>query len=189
MADLQNILAQLTQDQIDLQNHIMALVAAQPAPVPLPRKKVVTNPGTYDGSPAKFHKWWSKIKTWILVLMQGTTDAEVAAAVYSCLTGPKTEHWAQVCLDQCMVAALAHAAAPASHNLPNPWPMWDALTMEIEGFFLPGNNREWAHAQLLHLRQGPQQHINKFLAQFEVLKIQSSCPDEYAQDLLERAVS
>ena len=61
--------------------------------------------------------------------------------------------------------------------------------MEIEGFFLPGNNREWARAQLLCLRQGPQQRINKFLAQFEALKIQSGCPDEYAWDLLERAVS
>ena len=89
MADLQNILAQLTQGQINLQNHIMALVAAQPAPVPLPRKKVVVDPEMYDGSPAKFPEWWSKIKTWILVLMQGTTDAEVAAAVYLHLTRPK----------------------------------------------------------------------------------------------------
>ena len=52
--------------------------------------------------------------------------------------------------------------------------------MEIEGFFLPGNNREWAHTQLLCLRQGLQQHVDKFLAQFEVLKIQSGCLDEYA---------
>ena len=135
MADLQNILTQLAQGQIGLQNHIAALAAAQPAPAPLPRKKVVVDPGTYDGSPAKFHEWWSKIKTWILVLMQGTTDAEVAAAVYLCLTGPKAGCWAQVHLDQCMTAAVAHAAAPAGHNLPNPWPTWDAITAEIEGFF------------------------------------------------------
>ena len=189
MADLQNILAQLAQGQIDLQNHIAALVAAQPAPVLPPRKKVVVDPGMYDGSPAKFHKWWSKIKTWILVSMQGTTDAKVAAAVYSHLTSPKAGCWAQVCLDQCMAAAVAHAAALAGHNLLNPWPMWDAITAEIEGFFLPGNNREWAHAQLLCLRQGPWQRIDEFLAQFEVLKIQSGCPDEYTQDLLERVVS
>ena len=60
---------------------------------------------------------------------------------------------------------------------------------EIEGFFLPGNNREWAHAQLLRLRQGPHQRIDEFLAQFEALKVQSGYPDEYARDLLERAVS
>ena len=78
-----------------------------------------------------------------------------------------------------MAAAVAHAAAPPGHNLLNPWPTWDAITVEIEGFFLPGNNREWAHAQLLRLRQGPRQRIDEFLVQFEALKIQSSCPDEY----------
>ena len=171
MVDIQNILAQLAQGQIDLQNHITALVAAQPVPALPPRKKVVTGPGMYDGSPTKFHEWWSKIKMWILVSMQGTTDAKVAAAVYLHLTGPKAGHWAQVCLDQCMAAAVAHAAALAGHNLPNPWPTWDAITAEIEGFFLPSNNREWAHAQLLRLRQGPRQRIDEFLVQFEALKI------------------
>ncbi|KIM52326.1 hypothetical protein SCLCIDRAFT_32712, partial [Scleroderma citrinum Foug A] len=57
------------------------------------------------------------------------------------------------------------------------------------GFFLPGNNREWARAQLLRLRQGPRQRIDEFLAQFEALKVQSGYPDEYAWDLLKRAVS
>ena len=59
---------------------------------------------------------------------------------------------------------------------------------EIERFFLPGNNIEWAHAQLLCLWQGPRQRINDFLAQFEALKNQSSCLDQYARDLLERVL-
>ena len=80
------------------------------------------------------------------VSMQGATDAEVTAAVYSQLTGLKAGHWAQVCLDHCMAAAHALVAAPAGHNLPAAWPTWGALTAEIEGFFLPSNNREWAHA-------------------------------------------
>ena len=188
MADLQLLLQQLAQGQIDLQNHIAALANAQAAPAAVARKKVVADPGTYNGSPAKFHEWWSKIKIWMQVSMRGATDAEVAAAIYSRLTGPKGECWAQVCLDHCMAAAHALAAAPAGHNLPAAWPTCGDLTAEIEGFFLPGNNREWAHAQLLRLRQGPRQRINKFLAQFEALKVQSGCPDEYAWDLLERAV-
>ena len=87
--------------------------------------------------------------------------------------------------------AVAHTltVAPAGHNLPAAWPTWGNLTAEIEGFFLPGNNREWARAQLLRLRQGPCQRIDEFLAQFEALKVQSNCPDEYTQDLLKRAVS
>ena len=36
---------------------------------------------------------------------------------------------------------------------------------------------------------GPCQQIDDFLAQFQALKLQSKCPDEYAKDLLERAVS
>ena len=78
-----------------------------------------------------------------------------------------------------MAAAHALAVAPAGHNLLAAWPMWGDLTVEIEGFFLPGNNREWACAQLLRLRQGPRQRINEFLAQFEALKVQSGCPGEY----------
>ena len=67
MADLQLLIQQLAQGQIDLQNHIAALANTQAAPVVAARKKVVTNPGTYNGSPAKFHKWWSKIKIWMQV--------------------------------------------------------------------------------------------------------------------------
>ena len=189
MADLQLLLQQLVQGKIDLQNHIAALANAQAAPAAVARKKVVADPGTYNGSPAKFHKWWSKIKIWMQVSMRGATAAEVTTAVYSRLTGPKAGRWAQVCLDHCMAAAHTLVAAPAGHNLLAAWPTWGDLTAKIEGFFLPGNNKEWARAQLLRLRQGPHQRINEFLAQFEALKVQSGFPDEYARDLLERAVS
>ena len=70
----------------------------------------------------------------------------------------------------------------------NTWPTWADLQTEIENFFLPGNNQEWARSQLLRLRQGPHQRIDDFLAQFQALKVQSTCPNEYAKDLLERAV-
>ena len=35
---------------------------------------------------------------------------------------------------------------------------------------------------------GPRQRIDDFLAQFQALKVQSTCPNEYAKDLLERVV-
>ena len=81
MVDLQLLIQQLAQGQIDLQNHIVALANAQAAPAAAARKKVVANPGTYDGSPTKFHEWWSKIKVWMQVSTQGETDAEVAMAI------------------------------------------------------------------------------------------------------------
>ena len=102
------------------------------------------------------------------------SDQQKAAAIYSCLEGPHAGHFAQVCLDECMVA--------------NVWPTWAALQTEIKSFFLPGNNK-WARSQLLRLCQGPHQRINDFLAQFQALKLQSECPDEYVKDLLKRAVS
>jgi len=192
MADLQALLAQLIHGQIDLQNHIVALAAAQPQPAPPARKKVVADPGSFDGSPAKFHEWWSKLKVWIEITMVGANDARVTAAVYSRLMGPKAGRWAQVRLDQCMAthAALANAPLLAPGAVPPPpaWPTRADLEAEIEGFFLPGNNQEWARAQLLRLWQGPRQRIDEFLAQFEVLKIQSCCVDDYAKDLLERAL-
>ena len=91
-------------------------------PDPCSSLALVTDPGTYDGSPAKFHEWWSKIKIWMQVSMQGATDAEVAMAVYSRLTGPKAGRWAQVHLDHCMAVAHALAVALAGHNLPAPGP-------------------------------------------------------------------
>ena len=81
----------------------------------------------------------------------------------------------QVCLNECMAA--------------NMWPNWATLQAEIEAFFLPGNNKEWARSQLLCLCQGPHQRIDNFLAQFQALKLQRECPNEYAKDLLERVVS
>jgi len=153
---------------------------------------VVADPGSFDGSPAKFHEWWSKLKVWIDITMDGANDATVAATVYSRLMGPKAGRWAQVCLDQCMAAHAALVAtpplAPGAPPLPPAWPTKQALEAEIKGFFLPGNNQEWARAQLLRLHQGPRQRIDEFLAQFEVLKIQSRCVDDYARDLLERAL-
>ena len=141
---------------------------------PLSLKKIIMSPEVYDGSLQKFHEWWPKVKVWINTAHATTTNQQKAVAVYLHLEGPRAGHFAQVCLDECMVNDM--------------WPTRVALQMEIERFFLPRNNREWARAQLLHLFQGPCQHIDDFLAQFQALKLQSECPDEYMKDLLECAV-
>jgi len=124
--------------------------------------------------------------------MDGANDATVAAAVFSRLMDPKAGWWAQVRLDQCMAAtAVLASALPVAPGVPPHLPAWPTradLKAEIENFFLPGNNQEWAHTQLLRLCQGPRQRIDNFLAQFEALKIQSRCVDKYARDLLEQAV-
>ena len=131
-------------------------------------------PELYDRSPQKFHEWWLKTKVWVATTHATATDQE-KAAVFSRLEEPCVGHYTQVHLNECMAA--------------NAWPMWAELQAEIEGFFLPGNNKEWARSQLLRLRQGPRQRIDDFIAQFQALKLQSECPDKYAKDLLERAIS
>ncbi|KIM67387.1 hypothetical protein SCLCIDRAFT_21262 [Scleroderma citrinum Foug A] len=160
MANWDDIILQLANGQQALHNTLQQYIATQAGGGAAHPKKIVPVPELYDGLPQKFHEWWSKTK---------------AAAVFSRLEGPRAGRYAQVRLNECMTA--------------NAWPSWAELQTEIEGFFLPRNNKEWARSQLLHLHQGPHQRINDFIAHFQALKLQSECPDEYAKDLLERAIS
>ena len=94
--------------------------------------------------------------------------------VLSHLKGLKAGQWVQGQIDQYLEGAA--------------YPAWVDLQTQIKGFFLPGNNTEWAKAQLLPLHQGPKQRINDFLTSFEALKVESGCEDGHARDLLERVV-
>jgi len=185
---LQNLLLQFAQGQVDLQNSLQALADAQQglgaAPPTAPpaaaagAKKIVAEPGNYDGSPQGFRVWWSKMKLWVLMNRRSgllTRDSEIMAAVLSRFEGPKAGRWAQAKLDYYMGPGVDY-------------PSWDVLQAEITGFFVPGNNADWARSQLLKLRQGPRQRVDDFLAAFESLRVESGCPDAYARDLLERAV-
>ena len=81
------------------------LMSAVPgAPSAIPAKKIVAAPEAYDGSPQKFHEWWSKVKVWIATTHATTSDQQKAAAVYSHLEGPHAGCFAQVHLDECMAA-------------------------------------------------------------------------------------
>ncbi|KIM68037.1 hypothetical protein SCLCIDRAFT_20495 [Scleroderma citrinum Foug A] len=117
----------------------------------LPAKKIDVSPEAYDGSPQKFHEWWSNVKIWIATTHATTTDQQKAVAVYLRLEGPCAGRFAQVHLDE-QQQGVGKVPTPASLS-------------------------------------GPCQRINDFLAQFQALKLQSECPNEYAKDLLERAVS
>ena len=174
MANWDDIILQLANGQQALHNTLQQYISTQVAGGAARPKKIVPAPELYDGSPQRFHKWWSKIKVWVATTHAAASDREKAAAVFLCLEGPRAGRYAQVRLDECMAT--------------NTWPTWADLQTEIENFFLPGNNQEWARSQLLCLRQGPRQRIDDFLTQFQALKVQSTCPNEYAKDLLERAV-
>ena len=175
MANWDDIILQLTNGQQALHNTLQQYIAMQAGGGAARPKKIVPAPELYDGSPQKFHEWWSKTKVWVTTTHATATNREKAAAVFSRLEGPRAGCYAQVRLDECMAA--------------NAWPTWAELQAKIGGFFLPRNNKEWVRSQLLCLRQGPRQRIDDFIAQFQALKLQSECPDEYVKDLLERAIS
>ncbi|KIM58170.1 hypothetical protein SCLCIDRAFT_28327 [Scleroderma citrinum Foug A] len=175
MANLDDIILQLANGQQALHNTLQQYIATQAGGGAAHPKKIVLAPKLYNRSPQKFHEWWLKTKVWVATTHATATDREKAAAVFSRLEGPHAGCYAQVCLDECMAA--------------NAWPTWAELQTEIKGFFLPGNNKEWARSQLLHLHQGPRQRIDNFIAQFQALKLQSECPDKYTKDLLERVIS
>ena len=92
------------------------------------------------------------------------TTRDVTVTILSWLEGPKADRWAQIQLDWYLAGGVAY-------------PSWQDLQTQVEGFFLPGNNAEWAKAQLLHLCQGPCQCVDDFLTTFEALKIESACED------------
>ena len=152
MANWDDIILQLTNGQQALHNTLQQYIATQAGGGATRSKKIVLAPELYDGSPQKFHEWWSKTKVWVATTHATATDQEKAAVVFLRLEGPCAGCYAQVRLDECMAA--------------NAWPTWAKLQAKIKGFFLPGNNKEWARSQLLRLRQGPRQRIDDFIAQF-----------------------
>ena len=174
MANWDDIILQLSNGQQALHNTLQQYITMQAGGGATHPKKIVLAPQLYNGLPQKFHEWWSKTKVWVTTTHATATNQEKAAVVFLHLEGPHAGHYAQVHLNECMVT--------------NTWPTWADLQMEIENFFLLGNNQEWARSQLLYLRQGPRQRIDDFLAQFQALKVQSTCPNKYAKDLLERVV-
>jgi len=92
-------------------------------------KKIVAEPGNYDGSPQMFRVWWSKMKLWVFMNQRASLlkkNSEVMAAVLSQFEGPKAGCWAQVKLE--------HYMGPNVQ-----YPTWDELQAEITGYFVPGN--------------------------------------------------
>ena len=62
-------------------------------------------------------------------------NSEIMAAVLSRFEGPKAGRWAQVKLEYYMGPDVQY-------------PTWDELQAEITGYFMPGNNADWARSQL-----------------------------------------
>ena len=63
--------------------------------------KLLTDPGSFNGSMSKFEEWWAKVKAWQTenhLTMPANTDKPVRA-VLSRLEGPKAGSFVRTCLE------------------------------------------------------------------------------------------
>ncbi|KAG6328984.1 hypothetical protein ID866_10105 [Astraeus odoratus] len=67
------------------------------------------------------------------------------------------------------------------------WPSWDDLKDEVDTFFSPQSEREWAQAQMQRMTQGAQS-IETFLNNFIAMKQARKVSDDYAFSVLVKAV-
>ncbi|EGN96019.1 hypothetical protein SERLA73DRAFT_76015 [Serpula lacrymans var. lacrymans S7.3] len=136
-------------------------------------KKVenVADPGTFEGDRAQFAEWWIKLQIWVEANWDVfADDFEVATAVLSPLKGPVASQYAQIRLQECYTAGV--------------WPTWDNLKIEIEKYFKPQAERDWARQQIHTFKQG-NMRTDDFVTRFLALSIQGGLGNEHAVELLE----
>ncbi|KIN99403.1 hypothetical protein M404DRAFT_30463 [Pisolithus tinctorius Marx 270] len=138
------------------------------------RIEVMADPGQYAGDRAKFSEWWVKMKVWVA---QNRTTLPTAqdkcTAVWSCMTGPVAGRFAQAKFSLAIVTGV--------------WPDTAEMIEDIDRFFAPQTDVEWAKAQMCTMRQGNSRY-EEFYAKFESLKVQGRVTDETAGFLLENAI-
>ncbi|KIO05779.1 hypothetical protein M404DRAFT_140249 [Pisolithus tinctorius Marx 270] len=147
---------------------------ALPADVIQRRIEVMADLGQYAGDHAKFSEWWVKMKVWVT---QNRTTLPMAqdkcTAVWSCMTGPVAGRFPQAKFLLAIVTGV--------------WPDTAEMIKDIDRFFAPQTDVEWAKAQMRTMRQGNSRY-EEFYAKFESLKVQGRVTDETAGFLLENAI-
>ncbi|KIN96343.1 hypothetical protein M404DRAFT_163535 [Pisolithus tinctorius Marx 270] len=147
---------------------------ALPADVIQRRIEVMADPGQYAGDRAKFSEWWIKMKVWVA---QNRTTLPTAqdkcTAVWSRMTGPVAGRFAQAKFSLAIITGV--------------WPDTAEMIEDIDRFFTPQMDVEWAKAQMCTMRQGNSRY-EEFYARFESLKVQGHVTDETTSFLLENAV-
>ncbi|EGO02502.1 hypothetical protein SERLA73DRAFT_158484 [Serpula lacrymans var. lacrymans S7.3] len=88
--------------------------------------------------------------------------------------GPVAGRYAQVRLQECYTAGV--------------WPTWDDLKKEIEKYFKPQAERDWARQQIRLFKQG-NLRTDDYVTRFLALSIQGGLGNEHAVELLERNVN
>ncbi|EGN93669.1 hypothetical protein SERLA73DRAFT_156232 [Serpula lacrymans var. lacrymans S7.3] len=94
--------------------------------------------------------------------------------ILSRLKGPVAGQYAQVRLQECYTVGV--------------WPTWDNLKVEIEKYFKPQAERDWARQQIRSFKQGNMRR-DDYVTRFLALSIQGGLGNEHAVKLLEHNVN
>ncbi|KIN98762.1 hypothetical protein M404DRAFT_31083 [Pisolithus tinctorius Marx 270] len=131
---------------------------ALPADVIQRRIEVMADPGQYAGDHAKFSEWWVKMKVWVAQNRTALpTPQDKCTAVWSRMTGPVAGRFAQAKFSLAIITGV--------------WPDTAEMIEDIDRFFAPQTDVEWAKAQMHTMRQGNSRY-EEFYAKFESLKVQ-----------------
>ncbi|EGO01203.1 hypothetical protein SERLA73DRAFT_72167 [Serpula lacrymans var. lacrymans S7.3] len=179
--DINTLLHNMCAQILALTTQLAKMQAQPPAATPSVEKKfnkkveVVADPGAFEGDRARFAEWWIKLQIWVKANWDAfADDFKVATAVLSRLKGPVAGRYAQVRMQECYTAGV--------------WPTWDNLKVEIEKYFKPQAERDWARQQIRSFKQG-NMRTDDFVTRFLALSIQGGLGNEHAVELLEGNVN
>src|SRR5271168_632380 len=137
--------------------------------------EVIADPGQYMGEKAKFAEWWAKVQIWIKANLEAfDSDVEVAAAIWSRMKGPTAGRYAETRLVGCMES--------------QQWPNWSELKAEVEEYFQPQTEKDWARHQIASFKQG-QLRVDEFATRWLALFRQAAISDDHGVYLLEQNAS
>ena len=165
---LDNLAGQLT--AVQTQAAATATATAQTAKI----SKLLTDPGSFDGSMAKFEEWWAKVKAWRAenhLAMPSNTDKPVHT-VLSRLAGPKAGSFARTRLE------ILNAGGAYT---------WAQLCRELEELFRPANQKDWARKKLRELKQG-QTPIDEWIIKFQTYSQSAQLDQGQLVDIIEQNI-
>ncbi|KAG6327830.1 hypothetical protein ID866_11259 [Astraeus odoratus] len=114
------------------------------------------------------------MKMWVQAYtMALPANMDKCLAVWSQMEGPIAGRYSHSWITKCQEAG--------------EWPSWDDLKDEVDAFFSPQSEREWAQAQIQRMTQGAQS-IETFLNNFMAMKQAGKVSDDYAFSVLVKAV-
>ena len=162
-------------------DQIAELQAQVAAPAPQAERKfnkkveVIADPSKWNGERQKFNEWWMKIKVWLRANEDAfENDFEACTVVWSRMTGPSAGRYTETRMAECYDSGA--------------YPGVNALIVEVQEFFSPQTEKDWAKTQIQNTKQG-RARIDDFIARWLSLFRQSKISDVHGVYLLEKNTS